>query len=121
MRTVSAQRAACLLLAVGVPPADQRSMSAVELADIRTSLADARTALCVARGVALDDIDPATGHDLSFRAYLEVQRGWASVLEVSGSAHLRRGASQARSIWAVKRPRYVGSDWGLVSADSCVS
>lgn len=55
----------------------------VASADLRTSMNDARTALCIAMGVPLDLIHPASGHDLS--------RGWrpaqpAKQLELFGGA-----------------------------------
>ena len=56
-------------------------------ADVRAALADARTALCIARGVALDEIDPASGHDLSRAAY-EAAFDW----------------------WSARRPQYTGGD-----------
>lgn len=37
----------------------------VEWADTQASYHDARAALCLAKGVPLDLIDPVTGHDLS--------------------------------------------------------
>lgn len=37
----------------------------VALADLRTSMADARGALCLAEGIAIDDIDPRGGYDLA--------------------------------------------------------
>jgi hypothetical protein len=39
--------------------------------DQRTSMADSRIALNIARGVALDDIDPANGYDYSPRRLQE--------------------------------------------------
>lgn len=47
-------------------PSDVRTdTDRVAYADQRTSLNDARTALCAAMGVPLDRIDPATGHNLT--------------------------------------------------------
>jgi hypothetical protein len=44
---------------------ERRSADPIAWADQRTSLQDARTALCIAMGVPFDQIDPASGHDLS--------------------------------------------------------
>jgi hypothetical protein len=41
-----------------------RYSNPVARADQRTSVADARTALCIAIGVPLDQIHPASGHDM---------------------------------------------------------
>ena len=41
-----------------------RHRDPVAWVDLQTSLHDARTALCVAIGVPLDEIHPATGHDM---------------------------------------------------------
>ena len=49
-----------MCVATGVNPL----LDPVGAADIRTSVNDARTALCIAAGVPLDQIHPASGHDL---------------------------------------------------------
>lgn len=41
---------------------DPRALDPITYADRRTSLADARTALCIAIGVSIEHIDPASGH-----------------------------------------------------------
>lgn len=81
--------------------------------DARTSLADARTALCLARGVPLSDIDPATGHDLTRRAYRVAVREWRQVLADGPlSDYMRHGYQQARAYWAARRPEYLADgDW----------
>jgi hypothetical protein len=49
---------------------------AVVSADLRTSLADARTAKSVAAGVPMGDIDPATGNEHSVRIYNALRKSW---------------------------------------------
>lgn len=49
---------------------------AVVSADWRTSLADARTAVVIAIGVDLEDIDPATGKMHNARVYAAHRAGW---------------------------------------------
>jgi hypothetical protein len=49
---------------VGLARLERRSADPVAWADQLTSLHDARTALCIAMGVPLDEINPATGHDM---------------------------------------------------------
>lgn len=63
------RRAAVRLLSI---PAD--------VPDRRTALVDARTALCLARGVDVEDIDLASGHDLSFPAYERARQSWLTLV-----------------------------------------
>lgn len=82
--------------------------------DNRTSMADARIALCVARGVDLGDIDPATGYDCSRAAYDESRRSWVlhvkewGLSEVYDRPHLDRAIAN----WTHRRPEFIaGDDW----------
>lgn len=52
--------------------------------DRRTALADLRAAVCVYAGVAVDDIDPASGYDLSERSYLDSLARWTEHFMVHG-------------------------------------
>lgn len=83
-------------------------------ADNRTSMADARTALCIESGVDLDDIDPSTGHDWSRRAYDDVRASWVSVVKYHGltDGYLQTGIREAFAKWAQRRPEFAaGDDW----------
>lgn len=87
---------------------------AVERADRATSLADARTALCVAAGVGVDDIDPATGHDISTRAYEQSRASWVSVIEHHGwNGGYCRPESELPDVfaaWKRRRPDLTAGD-----------
>lgn len=55
-------RARLRLIKVETRPISQIQQP-VQFADMRTSAADCRVAFCVALGVPLENIDPASGHD----------------------------------------------------------
>ncbi|MGY1439472.1 hypothetical protein [Streptomyces reniochalinae] len=79
--------------------------------DRRTSIADARTAICIARGVALADIDPASGYDVSERAYHSSRTRWLEeAAEHPDSDWLRKGYQEAAETWARRRPD-LATDW----------
>ncbi|WP_329131607.1 hypothetical protein OG552_10655 [Streptomyces sp. NBC_01476] len=83
--------------------------------DRRTSTADARIAYCLARGVDMDDIDPASGYDRSRRAYESVRASWVWNIKMHGFSDFygdgdRIAAAQAS--WAAHRPGFTaGDDW----------
>jgi hypothetical protein len=82
--------------------------------DKRTSMNDARIALCIERGVALEDIDPTTGHDWSRRAYDNVRASWVSTVKYHGltDGYLQTDLRDAFAKWAARRPEFaVGDDW----------
>lgn len=79
--------------------------------DARTALADCRTALALARGCTVDDIDPSTGHDLSERAHHAIRDQWAGILTRSPlSDYLQNAYRRAAAIWRTKRPD-LAVDW----------
>ncbi|MEW2302021.1 hypothetical protein AB0958_18945 [Streptomyces sp. NPDC006655] len=83
-------------------------------ADQRTSMADARTALCIESGVALEDIDPSTGYDLSRRGYDSARASWVSVVKYHGltQGYIRPDLASAFAYWARVRPEFAaGDDW----------
>lgn len=87
-------------------------------ADMRTSMDDARTALCIARGVDLNDIDPATGHDYSRRAYESVRQSWLDLITTHGlTEHIEQQVREVRAMWAERRPEWVEGDPWLVASD----
>ncbi|MFC1405814.1 MULTISPECIES: hypothetical protein [Streptacidiphilus] len=91
--------------------AREGSPDPVAEADRRTSMADARTALCIESGVALEDIDPATGYDHSERAYRRVRADWAQQVEQRGADwYIRRDVRWAYGIWLEARPDLATGD-----------
>jgi hypothetical protein len=79
--------------------------------DRRTSVADSRIALCIAREVPIDEIDPAQGYDLSERAYRSVRDRWLEEAAAEPDSNwTRRNYRQARERWIDWRPTTV-SDW----------
>lgn len=90
-------------------------------ADNRTSMNDARIALCIESGVALEDIDPTTGHDWSRRAYDNVRASWVSIVKYHGltDGYLQTGLRQAFAVWAERRPAFAeGDDWEAAAVDA---
>jgi hypothetical protein len=82
--------------------------------DNRTSMNDARIALCIERGVALEDIDPTTGHDWSRRGYDHVRASWVSTVKYHGltDGYLQADLRDAYARWAERRPEFAaGDDW----------
>ncbi|GAA1065252.1 hypothetical protein GCM10009574_028650 [Streptomyces asiaticus] len=83
-------------------------------ADRLGAMADARIALCIANGVAIDDIDPSGGYNLSRRAYDEARRSWREMVEQHGFNELydRPRYQKAYAFWAERRPEFAaGDDW----------
>ncbi len=70
------------MLALGDP--GLRHTDPVAAADLRTSMDDARAALCIAQGVPLGDIDPASGHNLSRAAYETARSEWRARVAEDG-------------------------------------
>ena len=95
--------------------ADQaRREDPVLRADGRTSVADARAALCIAQGVPVDEIDPASGHDLSRSAYEDVRLSWRRQVAMHGFSEQydRPRLESAVGWWTARRPQFTaGDDW----------
>lgn len=82
--------------------------------DQHTSMADSRIALCIARGVHLEDIDPSNGYDYSRRSYDTVRASWIQIIREHGwsEQYDRHGLDRAHANWAAHRPQYAaGDDW----------
>ncbi|MEE4546436.1 hypothetical protein V2S66_31290 [Streptomyces sp. V4-01] len=82
--------------------------------DQRTSMADSRIALCLARGVAMDDIDPASGYDYSRAAYDRCRHSWVWNIKEHGYSESYDSPALNRAIdsWAAHRPDFLeGDDW----------
>lgn len=98
------------------------TLKTVEGVEQRTSMNDARTALCVALGRNLDDIDPASGHDLSREAYENVRQSWRWNIQMHGwTEWFERGLNEVLTYWRERRPEFVeGDDWlaGIIKEDA---
>lgn len=82
--------------------------------DQRTSMADARIAICLASGVAMDDIDPASGYNHSRNAYDRCRESWVWNIKMHGLSDLYEGVGLKRAIanWTAHRPDFIaGDDW----------
>ncbi|WP_097865883.1 hypothetical protein [Streptomyces sp. rh34] len=92
-----------------------------QVADHRTSMADARIALCIAIGNTVNDIDPASGYSTSRTSYDNARNSWIRLIKSHGFSAMYEQAplTQARAFWAERRPQYLaGDDWlaaGLVA------
>ncbi|MEV0437756.1 hypothetical protein AB0I84_00935 [Streptomyces spectabilis] len=83
-------------------------------ADRLTSMADARIAICLATGVSMDDIDPASGYNYSRRSYDRVRASWIDLIRQHGASEFHEipDIEEVRASWAEKRPDFVeGDDW----------
>ncbi|MEU5433851.1 hypothetical protein AB0G73_10800 [Streptomyces sp. NPDC020719] len=90
-------------------------------ADRLTSMADARAAICLAAGVAIEDIDPASGYNHSRAAYDRARASWINLIRQHGASefHEVRDIAWARELWAAKRPDFVqGDDWLTEALDA---
>lgn len=102
------------LRAVAVHGEERAKLTPEQIADRRTSLADARIALCVAHGNALDDIDPSSGLSMSHDSYESVRHSWVSSMRYHGfnDEYEREPLDKALTFWAERRPHYLdGDDW----------
>jgi len=102
--------------------ANQAALSPVDEADRATSKADARTALCLAAGVATADIDPASGADLSAVAYQRSRKSWLRELTAAPlTQFVVRGCRQTGEYWRRHRPDLVAQQpWPRLRAcESC--
>ncbi|WND24174.1 hypothetical protein [Streptomyces violaceus] len=89
------------------------TLKTVEGVEQRTSMNDARIALCIAMGRNLDDIDATSGHDLSREAYESVRESWRWNIQMHGwNDWHERGLKNAMANWRERRPEFVdGDDW----------
>lgn len=97
---------------------ERAKLTPEQVVDRMTSLADARIALCVAQGTALDDIDPASGYSLSRESYERVRQSWRNQAKQPGwNECYRPELEKAIAFWSERRPEFTeGDDWlvGLV-------
>lgn len=97
---------------------DLRTVAGVEQ---RTSMDDARIALCVATGVDLDDINPSSGHDMSRRAYESSRKSWVGHIAMFGYSEFYDGPHLAKALdnWTAWNPEYTdGDDWLKVGSEA---
>jgi hypothetical protein len=90
---------------------DLRTVDGVEQ---RTSMNDARMALCIAMGVDLEDIDPSTGHDISRASYESSRASWVRHVAQFGWSDFYDGPVLAEAVerWTARRPQFTaGDDW----------
>lgn len=93
---------------------DARNPDPAARADNRTSMCDARIALCIALGVLDEDIDPASGYNLSRAAYERARASWRRHVEMHGFSEQydRPRYEAAFGSWAARRPQFTnGDDW----------
>jgi len=98
------------------------TLRTVEGIEQRTSMNDARIALCIALGRDLDDIDATSGHSLSRESYESVRESWRYTIQMHGwNDWFERNLTEALAWWRERRPAFVdGDDWlaGLLNEDS---
>ncbi|RSS32279.1 hypothetical protein [Streptomyces sp. WAC08241] len=93
---------------------EQATLTPAQIADRRTSLADAHTALCILRGNTSDDIDPARGYSLTRQSYEHQRRSWISYIKLQGfsTAYDLEPLRKAVAYWEERRPQFAdGDDW----------
>lgn len=105
--------AAARIRATALHREERAKLTPEQIADRMTSLADARIALCVAQGNALDDIDSSNGYSLSRESYEHVRQSWRNQAKQPGwSEHLRPDLEKAIAFWTERRPEFTeGDDW----------
>ncbi|MFC9818007.1 hypothetical protein ACFVJM_38830 [Streptomyces virginiae] len=89
--------------------------------DRATAMADARTALCLAAGVDIEDIDPASGYDISRRAYRRSRQSWIDHMGQEGLSYfyVRPDLEKVVARWTERRPQYTaGDDWAAAGVDA---
>jgi hypothetical protein len=105
------ERAAMLRLMALVP--SELPFDPAELADWQTSMADARTALCLAGGVPERYIT-AAGYDITDRSYYSVRASWVRHITQWGWSSQYDGPALDRALgtWRKSRPDLAdGDDW----------
>lgn len=106
------QAAAARLRAIATRRPDRTDLVAV--ADHATSMADARTALCIAQGAPLDDIELRAGYSLTRDAYEASRKSWRTAVTDDGGLtdYTRPWYEDAVAWWTAQRPQFIdGDDW----------
>lgn len=97
------------------------SLKTVAGVEQRTDMDDARIALCAAMGVALGDIHPSSGHDMSRQSYENSRRSWIDHLAMFGYSEYYDGPHLAEAVerWTAWNPEYAdGDDWLKAGQDA---
>jgi len=115
--------AAARLKATAVHREERAKLTPEQIADRKTSLADARIALCVAQGNSFDDIDPVCGYSLSRDSYERVRQSWRNQAKQPGwNECYRPDLEKAIAFWSERRPEFTeGDDWLAGLVDQCES
>lgn len=84
--------------------------------DVHATRADLHTACAIARGTALDDIDPASGRDLSAWACRVAAESWVAYAARPARPsvyhdRMRQRAAYWRAFWAALHPDVVAAEW----------
>ena len=89
------------------------TLKTVDGVEQRTSVNDARIALCIAAGVPLDDIDPTSGSNLTRKAYEATRHSYRWNIEMHGwNEWWERNLNESLAWWQERRPEFVdGDDW----------
>lgn len=89
------------------------TLKTVQGVEQRTSVNDARIALCIVCGVPLDDIDPTSGSSLTRQAYENARHSWRWNIRMHGwNDWYERNLNEALAWWRERRPDFVdGDDW----------
>jgi hypothetical protein len=80
-------------------------------------MADSRIALNIARGVAMNDIDPSSGYDYSRAAYGSCRASWVWNIKQHGYSSEYDGPALTRAVanWAARRPDFLEGDGWLAA------
>lgn len=106
--------AAARIRATALYREERAKLTPEQVADRKTSMADARIALCVAAGNSIDDIDPSSGYSMSHSSYESVRHSWISSMRYHGfnDDYEREALDKALAFWTERRPQYLdGDDW----------
>lgn len=90
----------------------------VALADRRTDLADLRIRLALARGIAVEDIDPAGGRSLAWNDFRRDLDGWRETYSGTlppPAVTAPQAYARALAWWFARRPRYFANDPELLT------
>lgn len=101
-------------------PIVDRATDPVGAGDRWATLADCRTALVLARGVDIADIDPTTGHNISRAAYERSRESWLRLIADEGgwTSYTEQGCAEAGANWARRRPQYLADlPWPAPTAE----
>jgi len=86
-------------------------------ADHATVMADLRAAVCLAAGVAPEDIGPG-GYDYSAAGFARVRASWLRHIEMFGLGLFDENPEKVLADWSQVRPEFTaGEDWRAEGAE----